>query len=158
MQLAAELEGGGHLAVLEYLAAPDREIVAGFLRRWRNPRPGDVDLWLLRRAVETIDRQGRQRFPGWVGVDIGDRHVLVGADGHPKVIDLFGVDLRTFLLGDPGVFARCVPADRRRYVLDMPDLQDEDQSAEYVCRIRAVLEQADHFCGQVVPPTNGTGQ
>lgn len=142
IDLATELEGGGHLAVLEYLAAPDRETIDTFLWRWQHPARADTDLWALRRAVDTIDGWGRQNLPGWVGVDIGDRHVLLSSDGNPKVIDLFGVDFRTFVINDPRAFARWIPPEHRRYVLDMPDLQADDHPAEYLRRVRTALAQA----------------
>ncbi|GAA5016871.1 hypothetical protein GCM10023317_57110 [Actinopolymorpha pittospori] len=143
MELATELEGGGHLAVLEYLTSPDPSMVNRFLWRWQHPEGADADLRALRREVDTIDEWGRQNLHGWVGVDIGDRHVLLSSDGNPKIIDLFGVDLRTFLVNDPRAFARRVPPDQRRYVLDVPDLQQaDDHPAEYLRRIRAALAEA----------------
>jgi hypothetical protein len=77
----------------------------------------------------------------WVGIGISDRHVLLSSDGNPKVIDLFGWG-STFLndlVNDPQAFARHVPPDQRRYILDMPDLQADDHPAEYLHRIRAAL-------------------
>jgi hypothetical protein len=142
--LATQLEGGGHLAVLEYLHAADKSVVETFLRLWEEPEEADADLRALRDEVDSIDKWGRQNIRWWVGIDIGDRHVLLSSDGNPKVIDLFGVGtgLLDDLVNDPQDFARHIPPDRRRYLLDMPDLQADDHPVDYVRRIRAALEEA----------------
>jgi hypothetical protein len=142
IELASQLEGGGHLAVLEYLHSPDRTLVEGFLWQWEHPEEADADLRALRREVSRIDAWGRENLHGWVGIDIGPRHILLSSDGNPKVIDLFGVDLRTFLVNNPPAFARRVPPDQCKYVLDIPDLQDDDHTSDYLRRIRAALAAA----------------
>lgn len=143
MELATQLDGGGHLAVLEYLNPPHTGDVEKFLQQWEHPADADDDLRAHRYEAERIDEWGRQNLPGWVGVDIGDRHVLLSSDGNLKVIDLFGVDFCNFLLNDPHAFAQRIPPDKRCYLLDMPDLQADDHPAEYLDRIRKALAQAE---------------
>ncbi|MEQ7129389.1 hypothetical protein ABN034_33355 [Actinopolymorpha sp. B11F2] len=81
----------------------------------------------------------------WVGIDIGDRHVLLSSDGNPKVIDLFGVGwgILDDLVNDPQAFARRVPPGQCRYVLDIPDLQDDGHPADYLRRIREALTRVE---------------
>lgn len=145
VELATQLEGGGHLAVLEYLTPPDSPVVQEFLRHWADPTEADADLRALRQEVDTIDEWGRQNVRWWgPRVDIGDRHVLLSTDGNPKLIDLFfveGDDLLDELINDPQGFARHMPLDQCRYALDIPDLQDAEYPADYLRRIRAALAQ-----------------
>lgn len=98
----------------------------------------------LRNEVDRIDEWGRRNVRWWVGIDIAERHILASPEGVPKVIDLFGLSsaLLDDLVADPLAFARLLPADRRRYLLDMPDLQSEDHPADYVSAIRAALDCA----------------
>lgn len=144
LDLATQLEGGGHLAVLEYLRLPpDRRVTERFLRRWEHPAEADRDLRALRREVDTIDAWGRKNLRWWIGIDMGERHVLLSADGNLKVIDLFGVGwgILDDLVRDPRAFAERVPPDQCRHLLDMPDL-NTDHPAEYLRRIRAALHHA----------------
>jgi len=144
MDLATPLEGGGHLAVLEYLHAPESDVVQEFMRQWEHPAEADAELRALRHEVDRIDEYGRCHVRWWVGIDLGDRHVLLSTDGNPKVIDLFGLTslLVDDLISDPQAFARHVPVDQCRYLLDMPDLQADDHPAGHLDRIRTALAKA----------------
>lgn len=51
--LATQLEGGGHLAVLEYLHPADGGVVENLLRHWEHPE--DADLRALRHEVDMMD-------------------------------------------------------------------------------------------------------
>lgn len=139
IDLATRLEGGGHLAIMEYLGTPDSAVVKGFLRQWDQTEDGQ--LRALRHEVETLDQWGRGHVRWWGKVDVGDRHVLRAADGNLKVIDLFFVtwDLVQELISDPTAFARHMAPDLCRYVLDVPDLQDGTAPAEYLRRIGEAL-------------------
>jgi hypothetical protein len=53
-----------------------------------------------------------------------------------------GTGLLNDLVNDPQDFARHIPPDRRRYLLDMPDLQADDHPVDYLRRIRAALNEA----------------
>lgn len=142
IELASRLEGGGHLTVLEYLTSSTPPTAEDFLRRWHDGDTADPELTTLRRAVDAVDRWGRNEIRGWVGVDLGPRHVLLAADGRPKIIDLFGADLINLLIADPADFARRIPADQRRHLLDVPDLHT-DHPESYLDRVRAAFAALD---------------
>ena len=147
LELASKLEGGGHLAVLEYLHPADGSVVETLLHHWEHPEEADADLRALRHAVDVMHEWGRQNVRWWgPRVDIGDRHVLLSTDGTPKVIDLFfveGNDLFDELINDPHGFARHMPLDQCRYMLDIPDFQaDGYYPDDYRRRILAALENA----------------
>jgi hypothetical protein len=146
MELATPLEGGGHLAVLEYLHPADISVVQTFLRHWEHPVEADADLLALRQEVDAIDEWGRHNVRWWgPRVDIGERHILLSTDGNPKVIDLFFVEgehLLEELLDDPLAFARHMPPDQCRYLLDSPDFLDDGHPADYLRRIQTALAAA----------------
>lgn len=135
----ARLEGGGHLAVMEYLSPPDQSRADAFLRQWHQPDETDDDLRVLRHEVMALDDWGRHNVRWWGKVDIGSRHVLLSTDTNLKLIDLFFVtwDLLEELVNDPHTFTQHLPADQCRYILDIPDLHDA--SAEQLTRIRDAL-------------------
>ena len=136
IDFVSELEGGGHLAILEYLApvAPDEE--AAFLRRWKDAADPDPDLRRLRDAVEALDRECRENVRFWMGIDLED-HVLRSADGHLKLIDLLGVAgglILDLVHADMDEFLRVIPRDRCRYILEIPHF-----SRDYAAAQRAQL-------------------
>ncbi|GAB3917674.1 hypothetical protein GCM10011575_31080 [Microlunatus endophyticus] len=99
---------------------------------------------MLRREVEAMDQWGKHHKRWWVGVDIGDRHILLSETGDPKVIDLFGLGtpMLNGLIDDPVVFSRHISPDECRYLFDMPDLQDPSHPAEYLLRLKQALSTA----------------
>lgn len=122
IDFVSELEGGGHLAVLEYLISVSKAEEVAFLERWNNVDDPDLDLSRLRAAAEALDRECRARVPFWMGMDLGD-HVLRAADGHIKLIDLLGVGggpIVEQMNADMDEFLRIMPRDRCRYMLDIP--------------------------------------
>jgi hypothetical protein len=145
IELATRLEGGGHLTVLEYLHTADSGLVETFLWQWDHPDQADADLRVLRHEVDSIDAWGRRNVRWWIGIDIGERHVRLSSDGNLKVIDLFGVGwgLLDDLVNDPAAFARRLPPEQRRYILDIPDLQADDHPADYIRRIREAVAAAN---------------
>ncbi len=128
------------MAVLEYLAPPDLNTAEALLRRWRSADNADDELRVLRRRVDEFDTWARRNVRWWGGVDVGTRHVLVSADGQPKLIDLFYVtwDLLNDLINDPHAFAEHMAPDQCRYILDIPDLQD-GHPPDYLRRIGEAL-------------------
>lgn len=144
MELASPLEGGGHLAVLEYLqAAADYSEADKFRQRWADPDEPDAELRILRLEVRAVDEWARQHVPWWGGVEMRGAHVLLSKDGQPKLIDLFfvrGEKMLADLLEDPNTFKRGMPLERRKYILDIPDLQ-HDHPADHLRRIRAALDE-----------------
>ena len=144
IHLASKLEGGGHLTVMEHLKPADPAAIAAFEHLWEHPEQADDQLRVLRREVETMDRWGRQHKRWWVGVDIGNRHILLSEVRTPKVIDLFGLGTTMLndLIPDPVEFSRLISPDECRYLLDMPDLQDPSHPAEYLQRLERALSIA----------------
>jgi hypothetical protein len=126
---------------MEYLGPPETRRVETFLRGWNNAYEADEDLRALRHEVMALDRWGRQNVRWWGKVDLGSRHVLLSADGNLKLIDLFFVtwDLLEDLVSDPHDFKQHISAAQCRYILDIPDLQDDSNSAEKLDRIRDAL-------------------
>jgi hypothetical protein len=145
LELASQLEGGGHLAVLEYLNTAPPSAVETFLWHWERPEEADAEFRALRSEVDRIDTWGRANLRWWVGVDIGHRHVLLSTEGNPKVIDLFGRSTLLFkdLISNPREFNRHIPPEQRRYLLDVPDLRPDDNPPDYLHRIRESLKVAD---------------
>ncbi|HVX44470.1 MAG TPA: hypothetical protein VHC49_11325 [Mycobacteriales bacterium] len=141
IEIATPLEGGGHLTVMEYLGPPDPADAEEFLERW--PDDADEDISRLRREIDAMDTWGRQNVRWWGKVDLGARHVLRSSDGALKLIDLFFVtwELVDELICDPRAFAHHMTIDRCRYLLDLPDLQDDSNSPERLARIRNALAQ-----------------
>ncbi|WP_139275647.1 hypothetical protein, partial [Mangrovactinospora gilvigrisea] len=99
VELAVELDGGGHLTVLEHLKPAPVKVIKELLRTWEHPEDADAELRRLRDEVDRIDAWGRRGVRWWSGVDLGARHILQSAGGQPKVIDVFCVVLPD-LLGD----------------------------------------------------------
>jgi hypothetical protein len=126
---------------MEYLEPAEPNDARTFLWQWEHPESAGPDLAALRHIVDATDRWGRAIMRGRIGVDIGARHVLVTADGVPKVIDLFGIAMQGLLddlLDRPVEFVRRVPAHERRYILDQPDLHT-DHPADLLARLRAAI-------------------
>ncbi|GAA4987105.1 hypothetical protein [Actinopolymorpha pittospori] len=136
IDFASELEGGGHLTVLEYLAPVEAAEETAFLQRWHDGADPDPDLRQLRRLVEALDRECREYVPFWMGIDLED-HVLRSADGRLKLIDLLGVAgglILDQIHADMDEFLRLMPRDRCRYILEIPHF-----TREYAARQRAQL-------------------
>lgn len=92
VHLASTLQGGGHLTVMEHLKPAEPAAIATFTRLWGDPGRADEHLQTLRREVDAMDRWGKRHHKRWwVGVDIGDRHILLSEAGTTKIIDLFGL-------------------------------------------------------------------
>lgn len=144
IQLASKLEGGGHLTVMEHLKPADPAVVTSFQRLWKHLDQADHQLRRLRREVEVMDRWGKRHKRWWVGVDIGDRHILQSEAGIPKVIDLFGLGtpMLNDLINDPVDFSQHISPNECRYLLDMPDLQDPSHPAEDLQRLHQALSTA----------------
>lgn len=139
--LASFLEGGGHLTVMERLTPADPAATTSFRQMWENPDQADQQLQMLRHEVDAMDHWGRQHKRWWVGVDIGDRHILLPDSGTPKIIDLFGLGtpMLNDLINDPHEFSRHIGPDRCRYLLQMPDLQDPSHPVEYLQHLKDAL-------------------
>jgi hypothetical protein len=90
IEFVSELEGGGHLAALEYLRQVGEDEETEFLERWKDEAEPDPALRGARAATEALDRECRAKVRFWMGIDLGS-HVMRAADGQVKLVDLLGV-------------------------------------------------------------------
>ena len=88
IELAAGLEGGGSVVVLEFVAPVDHPVHGQFAGQWR-ARAGDAEFQKVRRAAQRIDAQYRESTPWWGRCDLDDAHIFRAADGRPVLIDVF---------------------------------------------------------------------
>ncbi|GAA3165940.1 hypothetical protein GCM10010466_65930 [Planomonospora alba] len=126
------LEGGGSLAVLEFLAPVEERTAADVARRWREGG-GDPALQEVRRAALEIDARFRARVPWWDGIDLNPGNVRRAVDGRIAFIDVFCMDgaaLYGQVLADAAVVRDRFPADGTRYLLDIPHIARESGPEE----------------------------
>jgi hypothetical protein len=133
--LATDLEGGGSLVVLEYLAPADPERAARVADRWRSDASdtADADFTEMRRSARQIDAEYRARTPWWDGFDLGSAHIRRAADGRLVLIDVFcmdGASLYGQILEDVTEVHRRLPRERMRYALEIPYIARESSAAE----------------------------
>jgi hypothetical protein len=87
IELAADLEGGGSVVFLEFVAPVDHPVAGQFAEQWRT-RAADPEFEEVRRAAQTIDAEYRKSTPWWGRCDLDDAHVFRAAD-RPVLIDVF---------------------------------------------------------------------
>lgn len=132
VEVAGELEGGGSVAVLEYLAPVEPERAALVANQWRAGE-GDAELAEVRRAAQEIDAEYRLRTPWWDGLDLNSAHVRRAVDGRLVLIDVFcmdGVSLYGQILKDVTKVHGLIPRERMRYALEIPYIARESSAAE----------------------------
>ncbi|WP_141703629.1 hypothetical protein [Planobispora rosea] len=135
------LEGGGTLAVLEFLAPLDAERAGEVARQWREGT-GEAALAEVRRAAAAIDAEFRARTPWWDGVDLNPGNVRRALDGRLAVIDVFCVDgasLYGQVLRDAEVVRAKLPG--HRHLLDIPYIARES-TPEEIRALRAAWHRA----------------
>lgn len=140
IDFVTELEGGGQLAVLEYLTPITEAEERAFLERWRDDTEPDAHLREARAATEALDAECRANVPFWMGVDIGE-NVMRATDGQIKLVDLLGVAgglLTDRLTADYDGFLRILPRERFAYLLEIPHFS-RDYAAEQRREVEAVL-------------------
>jgi len=101
IELAAGLEGGGSVVVLEFVAPVDHPVHGQFAEQWR-ARAGDAAFQQVRRAAQMIDAEYRESTPWWGRCGLDDAHIFRAADG-PVLIDVFcmaGTELYRAILED----------------------------------------------------------
>ena len=138
VELAADLEGGGSLVILEYVAPADKALAAQTVERWRTTtdvgtETDDAEFDEARRAAQAIDAKFRESTPWWDGFDIGHAHIRKAADGRLVLIDLFCMDgaaLYGKILEDVAEVRRRIPPERMRYALEIPYIARESTAAE----------------------------
>ena len=131
MELAADLEGGGSVVFLEYVAPVSHPVVKQFAEQWR-ARMGDPEFQEVRQAAQRIDTEYRKSTPWWGRCDLDDGHIFRAAD-RPVLLDVFcmaGTDLYNAILEDVAEVHRQIPPGRMRYALEIPYIARESSTAE----------------------------
>ena len=132
IELAAGLEGGGSLAVLEYLAEAGPEDATRIAGQWQAGE-GDEDFAGVRRCALDVDEEYRASTPWWDGIDMNRAHVRRAADGRLVLIDIFCMDgaaLYAQILSDVTEVHRQIPRHHMRYALEIPYLARAASAAE----------------------------
>jgi hypothetical protein len=131
LELAADLEGGGSVVFLEYVAPVSHPVVKQFAGQWR-ARMGDPEFQEVRQAAQRIDTEYRRSTPWWGRCDLDDAHIFRAAD-RPVLLDVFcmaGTDLYNAILEDVAEVHRRIPPERMRYALEIPYIARESSTAE----------------------------
>jgi hypothetical protein len=134
VELAADLEGGGSLAVVEYLA-PVQDAVAGQVaERWRAEGvDGEPEFEDVRRVARVIDEEYRKSTPWWDGFDLNSAHVRRASDGRLVLMDVYCMDGESLygkVLEDVVAVHDRIPRERMRYALEIPYIGRESTAAE----------------------------
>jgi len=138
IELASDLEGGGSVVFLEYVAPVDHPVVKDFAEQWR-ARADDAEFQQVRQAAEAIDAEYRASTPWWGRCDLDDEHIYRAAD-RPVLLDVYcmaGADLYDAILEDVAAVHRRIPRERMRYALDIPYIARENSAAEIQALRRA---------------------
>jgi hypothetical protein len=132
VELASELEGGGSVAVLEYVAPVEPERAALVADQWR-AGAGDAEFTEVRRSAQEIDAEYRASTPWWDGIDLNSAHIRRATDERLVLIDVFcmdGASLYGQILKDVTEVHRRFPRERMRYALEIPYIARESSVAE----------------------------
>ena len=138
VELAADLEGGGSVVFLEFVASVERAVADQVAQRWKSGE-GDAEFEQVRRAAREIDAQYRDSTPWWDGFDLNSAHVRRAVDGRLVLIDVFcmdGASLYGKILEDVTEVHRRIPRERMRYALEIPYIARKSSAAE----IRALTD------------------
>jgi hypothetical protein len=138
IELAADLEGGGSVVFMEFVAPVNHPVTGQFAEQWR-ARAGDADFAELSRAAQMIDAEYRTSTPWWGRCDLDDAHIFRAA-GRPVLIDVFcmaGTDLYRAILDDVAEVHRRIPRERMRYALEIPYIARENSTAEILALRKA---------------------
>jgi hypothetical protein len=112
IELAADLEGGGSVVFLEFVAPMDHPVAGQFAEQWR-ARAGDPEFAEVRRAAQRIDAEYQKSTPWWGRCDLDDAHIFRAAD-RPVLTDLYRA-----ILDDVAGVHRQIPRGRMRYARDI---------------------------------------
>ncbi len=127
IELADNLEGGGSVVFLEYVAPVDQPVVKDFAEQWQ-ARDRDPEFAEISRAAQRIHVEHQKSTPWWGRCDLDDAHIHSAA-GRPVLLDVFcmaGSDLYQAILDDvrlpshqhqPPVALPClrrIPSQRRQ--------------------------------------------
>jgi len=131
IELAADLEGGGSVVFLEFVAPVDHPVVKQLAEQWRT-RQSDPEFQEVSRAAQRIDAEYRTSTPWWGRCDLDDAHIFRAAD-RLVLLDAYcmaGADLYHAILEDVTEVHRWIPRERMRYALDIPYIARENSTAE----------------------------
>ena len=139
IELAADLEGGGSVVFLEYVAPVDHPVVKDFAEQWR-ARAGDPEFREVSRAAQRIDAAVPEvdALVG-IGATWTTRTSYRAAD-RPVLLDVFcmaGSDLYRAILEDVAGVHRRIPRERMRYALEIPYIARENSAAEILALRKA---------------------
>jgi hypothetical protein len=132
VELAADLEGGGSVVVLEFVAPAEQAVAVQVAERWR-AGTGDAEFEEVRRTARVIDAEYRESTPWWDGFDMNSAHIRRAADGRLVLIDIFcldGASLYGKILEDIAEVHRRIPPGQMRYALEIPYIARESSPAE----------------------------
>jgi hypothetical protein len=144
IELAADLEGGGSVVFLEFVAPVDHPVVKQFAEQWR-ARAADAEFQVVRRAAQRIDAQYRKSTPWWGQCGLDDAQIFRAGD-RLVLLDVFcmaGTDLYNAILDDVAAVHRRIPRERMRYALEIPYIARENSSAEILALRRAWARGAE---------------
>ena len=144
IELAADLEGGGSVVFLEFVAPVGHPVVKQFAEQWQ-ARDGDAEFQEVRRAAQRIHAEYRKSTPWWGRCDLDDEHIYSAA-GRPVLLDVFcmaGSDLYQAILEDVAEVHRQIPRERMRYALDIPYIARENSAAEILALRKAWARGAE---------------
>ena len=132
VELAADLEGGGSVVFLEFVAPVDEAVAKQVAEQWR-AGAGDAEFEEVCRAARRIDAKYRKSTPWWDGFDLNDAHVRRAVDGRLVLIDVFCMDgaaLYGAILEDAAEVHCQIPRERMRYALEIPYIARESSATE----------------------------
>lgn len=139
VELSADLEGGGSVVFMEFVASVDHAVAERVATQWRTGA-GDAGFDEVRRAAQKIDAEYRKLTPWWDGFDLNEAHIRRASDGRLVLIDIFcmdGASLYGKILEDVAEVHRVIPRDRMRYALEIPYIARESSAAEILALKRA---------------------
>jgi hypothetical protein len=138
IEFAADLEGGGSVVFLEFVAPVGHPVVKQFAGQWRS-RAADPEFQAVLRSAQRIDAEYRESTPWWGRCDLDDTHVFRAGD-RLVLLDVFcmaGSELYSAILEDVTAVHRRIPRERMRYALDIPYIARENSTAEILALRKA---------------------
>ncbi|MFC7622094.1 hypothetical protein [Microlunatus sp. GCM10028923] len=142
IEFATDLDGGGHLAVMELLSPrqiPDVD----------DPDPvwfsDDPDLAEVRADVERTYADCRENVRWWGPLDVKPAHFMLDSTGQLKLVDPFGLagsEVYGLARSDYPSFCELVPAWSRRHMLQIPHFS-QPYAAQDLRALRAVVAAYD---------------
>jgi hypothetical protein len=138
IELAADLEGGGSVVFLEFVAPVDHPVIEQFAEQWQ-ARASDPEFQEVSQAAQRIDAEYRKSTPWWGRCDLDDAHLFRAAD-RPVLLDVYcmaGGDLYDAIREDVAEVHRRIPRERMRYALDIPYIARENSTAEILALRKA---------------------